>query len=368
MACNRAPEATNDVVIDLNSYSAIDPKAVISLENLGWTAELIPLETSTDETLLRDISQIKESGEYFWIVTDSRVLQFGKDGSFKAQIGRIGPGPEEYVAAHKISVDEKNKELYVMDYFGRKMVVFHWDGSFAYSFPLPEDYSFDNFFRSGDDQLYFCSMINAVQPDILLYDPETQQSDTISYREREMGPEAFLGYTWMYDLHGETYVYHYFNDTVYTLRDNRLEPAWLIAASKMTFRYKELEMQDDFTPVEWPDGPRMHVVHLIESPRYIFVFYKVDSNKEIFKRDVSTKDKFENYMAMYDKTDGTYYPHVNIRSVEKPWLNLENGTLFHYSPSSGSFLATKEAADLMDDHVIPGLREDDNPVLIRYTR
>jgi hypothetical protein len=48
---------TNDIIIDLNSVSAIDSKAEISLSGLGWTAELIPLQTPTEESLIRDIGR-----------------------------------------------------------------------------------------------------------------------------------------------------------------------------------------------------------------------------------------------------------------------------------------------------------------------
>jgi hypothetical protein len=360
-ACSQAP-VTNDIILDLNSVSEIDSKAEIPLSGLGWAAELIPLQTPTEESLIRDIEQIEESADFFWILTDRKVLQFGKDGSFIGQAGGKGPGPEEYVGAQRFCLDEKNKELYVMDYFGRKMVVFNWDGSFVYAFPLPEDYTFNNFFRSEDGKIYFYSVSNSVMPDILLYNPQTLQTDTLSYREREMGVEALVGNTTMYDLQGDTYVYHYFNDTVYSIRDNRLQPAWFISASKLTFRFEEKEMVGDisvgdFTTKAQPNGPRMLFEKVVETVSYIFVFYTLTEYKG---------EPYKHFMAMYDKKDGTYYPHINIVSEDKPWLSLKDGVLLYYSPASDALLAVKEAADLIGYNVVDGLREDDNPVIVRF--
>lgn len=359
-ACNHAPVVTDDIILDLNSVSAIDSQAEISLSDLGWTAELIPLQAPTEESLIRDIEQIEESADFLWILTDSKVLQFGKDGSFKGQVGRKGQGPEEYLGVERISLDEENKELYVMDYFGRKMSVFNWDGSFKYSFPLPEDYAFYSFFRSGDGKFYFYSFSNAVMPDILLYNPQTQQADTLSYREREMGTEAFMGYTTMYNLNEDTYVYHYFNDTVYTIQNNRLEPSWFISASKLTFRFDELEIVDSFTPKVRPDGPRMRFENMLETSQYIFVFYSLT---ELYKEGAQEKD----FMAMYDKKDRTYYPHVNIISDDKPWLSLKDGIRLYYSTYSNSLLAVKEAVDVAEYNIVDKLGEEDNPVIVRYS-
>jgi hypothetical protein len=364
VACNQAPPVTNDVVLDLNSISAIDFKAETSLSGLGWATELIPLQSPTEESLIQTIEQIEESADFFWILTDGKVLRFGKDGSFQGQVARKGQGPKEYVGAKQISLNEKNKELYVMDYSGRKMSVFNLNGSFVRSFPLPEDYAFISFFRSDNGKFYFSSASNSVMPDILLYDPQTLQTDTLSYREREMGVEALVGYTAMYDLNGNTYVYHYFNDTVYTIRNNRLEPSWFISASKLTYRFDELIMVgdlsvSDFTTKAQPSGPRMQFDKILETKHYIFVFYSLAESLMGKQR--------KHFMAMYNKKDGTYYPHVNIVSDDKPWLSLKDGALLYYSPSSNSLLATKEAVDMTDYHVIDGLREDDNPVIIRYS-
>jgi hypothetical protein len=363
VACNQAPPVTDNVVLDLNSVSAIDSKAEIPLSSLGWATELIPLQSPTEESLIQTIEQIEESGGFFWILTDGRVLLFGKDGSFQGQVGRQGQGPEEYVYAKQICLDEKNKELYVIDHFGRKMIVFNWDGSFVRSFPLSEDYTFNYLFLSDNGKFYFFSVSNSVMPDILVYDPQTLQADTLSYREREMGVEALVGNTAMYDLNGNTYVYHYFNDTVYTIRNNRLEPAWLISASKLTYRFEEKEMVGDisvgdFTTKERPIGPRMHFIKLLETADFVFFFYTLTEYKG---------EKYKHFMAMYNKKDGTYYPHINIVSDDKPWLSLKDGVLLYYSPSSNSLLATKEAVDMIDYHAVDGLREDDNPVIIRYS-
>ena len=62
---------------------------------------------------------LKESGSFYFIVSDNKIFKFDKNGGFVSYIGQNGQGPQEFIGASQIHPDDVNDHLYVMDYFGR---------------------------------------------------------------------------------------------------------------------------------------------------------------------------------------------------------------------------------------------------------
>ncbi|WP_298549797.1 6-bladed beta-propeller [uncultured Parabacteroides sp.] len=341
--------------LTLDRADRIDPDMELPLDALGMTVEAIPLET-TDSCLIKDIFGLEESRDFYWLLFNNRIGKFDKAGRFLQYIGTAGQGPGEYVSAKVIQPVEEEQRLYVMDYFGRKMNVYGFDGSFIRTFRLPEETWMDNF-RYKDSKVYYQTTGNSVMPDIFCYDVQAGRMDTICKREREMGTEGYAGQSYIYTLDGDMYTYHYFNDTIYRLDENRIEPAWLFQTGKMKWTYDELTMMADFTPKVRPDGPRIQVFDLFETNAYRFVFYTISEYKG---------EKMKPFMALYDKKQDRFYPHLNLISPEAPWLSVRKGAKLIKTSVPGSLYAIKEAVDLAGKKGFERVKEDDNPVLVRY--
>lgn len=108
--------------LTLDDAGQIDQSQELSLDTLGMKVDAIPLET-TDDCLIKNISVLEESRDFYWLVSDNLIYKFDKSGHFLQRIGTVGQGPEEYVSAKVIQPVEKERSLYIMDYFGRKMTV-----------------------------------------------------------------------------------------------------------------------------------------------------------------------------------------------------------------------------------------------------
>ena len=91
--------------------------------------DVIPLET-TDSCLLDDVALLEESEDYFFIYSEktSQLYRFAKDGKNMKTISGKGQGPQEYLYIKRMMLDNESKELYIMDYFGRKMKIFSFEG------------------------------------------------------------------------------------------------------------------------------------------------------------------------------------------------------------------------------------------------
>ena len=119
--------------------------AAYPLDSLVKKMDVIPLET-TDSCLFDDVALLEESEDYFFIYSEktSQLYRFAKDGKNMKTISGKGQGPQEYLSIKRMMLDNESKELYIMDYLGRKMKIFSFDGEYLRSLPLPEDFAYTN--------------------------------------------------------------------------------------------------------------------------------------------------------------------------------------------------------------------------------
>lgn len=343
--------------IEFGNIKASPEKEKIIMEDLKVSIKPIRLETN-DDCLLGNITQLADI-DFLWIVADRQVYKFDKDGNFIEKIGQKGQGPTEYIAPQKIQIDAKKKNVYVMDYFGRKVVTYDYDGNFLKSLPLPEDYSLNNMFLNNSN-LYYLSNNNSVKPDLLSCNTTTGKIDTISYRERTMGQEAFAGNTYMYNIKGNTYLYHYFNDTIYSFKNNQLTPAYFLDLGNNMFTFKQLTVIGDETSEEPIDNPKMMLSNFIDTHRGIILSYSVVSS---WKMGSEPDMRF----SFYDKEKQKMYPDAYFVSRDIPVFSIEDKDPIFASSDEKSIYTFKQAYDLMEEEIIEGLEDEDNPIIIQYT-
>ena len=295
--------------------------------------------------------------DYLWIVADRQIYQFGKDGTFIRRIGQKGQGPQEYIAPEHILVDGLQKRVYVLDYLGRKVMTFDYEGRFADSWALPEDYSL-NRMALHEGKLYYTSYANSVAPDLLAYDKETGGMDTLSFRDRTMGQEAYAGQTFVYRLQHKTYLYHYFNDTVYSISGKKLIPAYLFRLGDSKFSYPQLTLMGDYTSEEAIDRPKVQLTNFIDTRKYLFISYTVINSWQ-------PTPKPDKRFAVYDKESGKMHPDALPTSREKPLFGLVAEDPIFASADECSIYAIKQADKLAP--AFSHLEEDSNPVVVKYT-
>lgn len=329
----------------------------ISLESMNGSVEMIPLETS-DSCLLSKLEQLVVE-DFLWVVADKQLYKFTLDGKFIQKIGEIGQGPEEYINPSQILVDPQTKRLFVLDYFGRKTLIFDYDGNVLKSIKLPQDYSLSKIALDKGNLLY-TSNYNSVIPDLFIGDLDNGQMDTLSFRDRTMGVEGFIGETFIYTIDNETFLYHYFNDTVYVCINNQLKPAYLFDLGDYIYRFEELEMNPDFTMKVPIEGLRTQVTNFIETPDYIFVNYLVaNPSNKTSGPDVR--------LAIYDKNSATMHADAQLICSQIPAVSLKKFDPLIPSTDRKSIYTYKLAEDLVEENLIEGLNAEDNPVLVKYS-
>ena len=344
-------------VIEMGSVSTTPKQAELSLEELNLHVDVLPLETN-NSCLLGKITQLEDVA-YLWIVSERQLYQFNKQGSFIKMIGQRGQGPTEYVAVEHIQIDEQKKQIYVLDYLGRKLLAYDYEGSCLRTWPLPEDYALNRIcLQQG--QLYYTSYTNSIRPDLYAVNLNTGKMDTISVHEREMGQEAYAGMTFVYSLHGKSHLYHYFNDTVYTITQHQLTPAYLFKLGNNMFTYGQLIVTSDYQTAESLSEPRIEISNFLDLESLILISYRVKTPRQkMGERD--------NRFALYDKQRQIMHTDILLTNPIEKILGLASDDPVFASSDEHSFYTFKQAFDLTDKEFLENLNAEDNPVLVKFT-
>lgn len=114
-----------------------------NLSSFAQSVEFIPLSS---EPLISDfhICDIAFCNEYILLSGMSFIYQYDKTGKFIRQIGNRGMGPEEYInISYPLQTDEENSAIYATDLGRNRIIIFHADGNFYKTIPLPPNSCID---------------------------------------------------------------------------------------------------------------------------------------------------------------------------------------------------------------------------------
>jgi hypothetical protein len=118
--------------------------------------KIIPLE-DTDESLIGKVDNIKVSEDYLFILDRSKarkLLVFDKNGKYLRQIGRFGSGPTEYNGISDFTINEKEKEILVLDVKPRICIYNMDNGEFIRSILLENRNSRSSRIQYFEDKIY----------------------------------------------------------------------------------------------------------------------------------------------------------------------------------------------------------------------
>ena len=118
------------------------------------TVEFIPLETNADFLLDRVAGALINVTENYIVtvnITEGKLFVFSRQGKALHTFCRKGQGPEEFVYPIAVRVDEKSKEIFVLDY--QKVHVYSLTGKYKRSLNIPENVKIGSMFNYDDKHL-----------------------------------------------------------------------------------------------------------------------------------------------------------------------------------------------------------------------
>ena len=358
VSCNKGTHSNDYPTYSLEDLSAINLQMSLPLDSFVSEMNVIPLETQ-DYSLIDNVDLLRESENYLFVYSEKNgsLYRFDKKGKYLGKIGTRGQGPEEFIGIKQIELDNGQQEIYVMDYQGRKMKIYSFEGKFLRAFPLPENLAYTNFTLIPEQKtIYYVSSQNSICPDVLEYEIPTGKFTQLSKHEREMGMgEFFFGQTFFAETNSSLYMYHYYNDTVYQIKDNKLTPDHLLVLGERIISWKDMGPEILTNPK--PMRKKIQINKMASLKDYICIFYSVTRYYEgTLRKDL---------MCIYKPGENSFYPHVNLTSQH--FLSIANGCQFDTGFQGESILCAI-LPQYLDEDILQKyhIDEEDNPVIIQY--
>ena len=214
----------------------------------------IPLETNNQSLIGGKAVPVLNVSENLIFYGD---MMFSRDGHFIRKLGKIGQGPEEYVMALDIAVDEERQEFYVYNNAGRNIYIYDFDNKFKKKLPAYNRGSYISSIGKGKillfrdaykyfDDYYEYKVIDVETGDILYTRDSGVKEDCYILNTRNL--------LWRYD--NENFYYEGSTDSIFRLNDDGEidSPRYIINRGK----YKNAE-NENF----------MRINKIVESGQYL---------------------------------------------------------------------------------------------------
>ena len=315
------------------------------LQTLVGQAEYVPLET-TDISMIKYIEKVEIDSEHIYVLSESRLLVFNREGEFLYRIGNKGFGPEETASIISFAIDRTDKTIYALDLIRQRISIYDKDGNYIESMPYPEGQPVQ--IDIQHDVLYLAYLVFMGTENYKLM--AIDKRGVVKMKSRNdikfQGESPFVVSNYKFiQLLGDEMIYRQnFNDTIYTCRyaNQSLSTRYLFDFGSMKPPYSILGNSMAF---EQKERSYAFIKDVTESPIHIFLYLQVGGKDVRFikeKKNSKTYLLAENGLSFwpYWYSDGCligFYSiqHINGRSIKDGRLK----------------------------NVVEGMKADSNPIL-----
>ena len=223
----------------INYEDAIQFKKTATLSQLAFDVEYVQLETNKDCMIKEDfLTKYFFTDNFIFVGNRDHILQFSRDGRFIKKIGSPGRGPGEIDIIRTMSIIPDKKLIVVQKNSERELLFFSFEGKLVKTVQLlsyitnikvmnDENYIAYNEGVNGNEKFTFL-LTNENKDTISFVNNYTTwvktSRATISLTGREFEPF----YLW----HNRYFFKAMYNDTVYTIENNKIKPAYYINLGK----------------------------------------------------------------------------------------------------------------------------------------
>jgi len=290
-------ERTKDEKSTSNSFYTIPFADIIKhqrevkLSEFANDVNIIPLD-NTKDALLGKIENIELTKDYIFVMCWKQpILQFSRAGKFIRYIGRIGKGPDEYIACLKMSIDENNERVYLQTADQATMMVFNFEGKYLRTFEYPALRRYLNFWSRDSLFVSYMEPMMGKEPNVFMEHDE--KGDTLQAianyiffppSEVAYNLSDFKGQNCSYRFENKLHLKGCYNDTVYSYdENNQIVPKYFIDLKEHKLP-ADLIYERKKTP---PMPADLCWVGAYETNQYIFIpyGYHFDPNKPKTKNE-----------------------------------------------------------------------------------
>lgn len=302
-ACNsKNPQQVVSDIPKKNSFYTVNVpdlwknKREIFLSEIAESIEYIPLETS-NESLIGNVLDVQLTDDYIFIsqrIRDNKpLLQFDRSGNFIRQIGKIGRGPEEYVAMRGFSIDRDKEIIYVLASYNGKVLSYSFDGDYINSFKFPQSYG-PIVWSKDSSFICYQESVNGTEENI--FEERNTHNEITQYVRNTFFWQHKLNFfaggssskkKVFYRLNNKLHFKSSYNDTVYTYDKDKIIPKYFLDLKD--FRLPD-QLRVEVTG-ESVKSPHYYWISPKETSRFIFIYYCTYTRGQLSSDGLITFDK-----------------------------------------------------------------------------
>lgn len=221
----------------INFESSLGNNKEFNLSEIAEDIKYIPLETS-DSCLLRRVVDYEFTDDLILVRNFDHVLVFSRDGRFIRRIGKSGKGPGEIDLIRIMSVIPEKRQVAVQLNWKKELYFFDFEGNLVRRFDFKAPVSLIKVCPDGN-YIYHERGSGGYEPySFCLID---EKLDTMSlirnnqFWKNTSNVTISIGYNTFDEFHvlaGKMFLKSMYNDTVFTIENNRLVPAYFLDLGK----------------------------------------------------------------------------------------------------------------------------------------
>lgn len=231
----------------INFADGVNDKKEIKLSEVASDVRYIPLETTAESLLDKDILDVTFAGDYLFVCDYINLFQFTPEGKFIRKIGKAGEGPGEYTQSiMAVTYDEDAEQIFISDFRKGKVLVYSFEGKYLYNIETQRGSmttyidKTDNLFGVTNEYLY---TRDKKGKELFVY--STKGKELYSFRFRpEQGvryPGIIFTYGILYGFQGNVYYKNPLETTIFRLDGKKRIPVYKLDLSQ----YEKLSGEDD---------------------------------------------------------------------------------------------------------------------------
>lgn len=353
--------------------------SLLYLDSLISEYEFIPLETKS-ECLLMGIDKLLSDSSFIFILDKSSnsVFRFNSDGKFLNKIGSIGRGPGEYSEVYSITLNKDTKQIVLLDLLGRKLLFFGYEGNFEKSESMYYLFSQFEFFQN--QLILFTSkayntkvkQIDLNQIIISKID-QTPLYRAFPYPNQQRTLFSFTTKKPLIKSSNEIYFHTILNDTIW-----QIDTTGFHAAFELEFQGRRKDYYQSINVKKFNDNDYQKMLNSAEP--YFFGDYQITKDFVFlsFSRDnriwplfyCRTTGNTKSGIYASPKKDSKFNSSILLHFALNPDYILGDESFCQviepYMMKSMNLLEGKDNLSDKEKDLVNSLKEEDNPVLLKY--
>ncbi|MDR0698279.1 MAG: 6-bladed beta-propeller [Tannerella sp.] len=251
IACSGQKQVGEYPIIDV--VSSVENYKRVYCSDYFSSMELIPLETS-DNCIVAGYTRhigcmILLNNDFIFMEGEKNLYAFDRTGKFLNPVGQIGQGPDEYLYLTDYYFNTDGSTIFINAGDSRRILEYDFNGKYiqSVSIPVVEGIPLTECSYIGNN-LFVGQITNStgkIKNKYCLFD---RNGDTVKCFPNYIFFDRVGDYWTGFDralcpmlIDDHVYVKDYYNDTIYTLVDYTLRPAYVLGLGKYSFFKEAME-------------------------------------------------------------------------------------------------------------------------------